>query len=427
LLIRKGRCKEMEKMINIEKAQAIADFAEYVSPGKVRSYELLGAMVVPARREGVRVWDADGKSYINCRSSGGVFNLGHCPPVIKEALLEGIAAGWDIGDHMLMSAARAALAKRLAELTPGDIHYTVFGVGGGEAIDLAIKLARAYTGRPGIISAIGGYHGHTGFALATGDESFKKFFGPLAPGFSQVPFNDAAALDRAIKDDTAAVIMETIPATYGFPLPSDDYFPRLRRLCDERGALLIIDEVQAGLGRTGRLWAIDEWGVVPDIMVMAKGLAGAYYPMSATCFRRPLGKFFEDNPFIHVSTMGGSELGCAVASKVLDTIADEGFLAHVRAMSERFAAGFVRLQEKYSTFLIEVRQKGLMMGLKHAEAKHGFLMTSLMFKHGVIALFANNDKTVLQIMPPLVIKPEEVDEVLLALEKSYEELTKFQT
>jgi acetylornithine/succinyldiaminopimelate/putrescine aminotransferase len=208
-------------------------------------------------------------------------------------------------------------------------------------------------------------------------------------------------------------------------MPPSEYYPRLRELCDRRGALLIIDEVQAGLGRTGRLWAIEEWGVVPDIMVLAKGLAGSYYPMSATCFRKPLGKFFEDNPFIHVSTMGGSEVGCAVTLALLETIEKPEFLARVRAMGDRFAAGFGRLREKYGKYLIEVRQKGLMIGLRHAEDKHGFLMTSLMFKNGVIALFANNDKSVLQVMPPLVIKENEVDEVLAALEKSYGELTKF--
>lgn len=407
---------------NIPKSQSIADFGEYISPGKVRSYELLGVTVVPSRREGVRIWDADGKSYINCRSSGGVFNLGHAPPEIREVLKKAIDDGLDIGDHMLLSGLRAALARRLAELTPGDIHYTVFGVGGGEAVDLAIKLARAHTGRPGIISAIGGYHGHTGLALATGDESFKKHFGPLAPGFSQVPFGDVEALDGAISNETAAVIMETIPATFGFPMPPDDYYPKMRELCDERGAVMILDEVQAGLGRTGRLWAIEEWGVVPDIMVLAKGLAGSYYPMSATCFRKHLGAFFEANPFIHVSTMGGSELGCAVSLALLDRVSDPDFLAHVREMGERFAEGFESLREKYPKLLVGVRQRGLMMGLVHPEESHGFLMTGLMARHGVIALFSNNDKRVLQVMPPLVIRPEEVDEVLASLDASYAEL-----
>jgi len=412
----------MKDFKNIDKAGAVKEFAEYVSPGKVKTYELMGLNMVPGRREGVYLYDLDGKEYINCRSSGGVFNLGHAPPGIKKALQDAMDRGLDIGDHMLMSAARAALAKRLAQLTPGDIHYTVFGVSGGEAIDLAIKLARAHTGRPGIISAVGGYHGHTGFALATGDEHFKKHFGPLAPGFSQIPFGDLEALDSAVNDRTAAVIMETIPATFGFPLPPEDYYPKMRELCDERGAIMIIDEVQAGLGRTGRLWAIDEWNVVPDIMVTAKGLAGGYYPMSATCFRKPLGAFFEDNPFIHVSTMGGSEIGCAVTLAVLDRVSDPAFLDHVRKMGERFSQGFKELTTKYGNILIEVRQRGLMMGLKHAEEKHGFLMTALMIKNGVIALFANNDKSVLQVMPPLIIEEAEVDRVLAALERSYAEL-----
>lgn len=408
----------------MSKSRVIADFAEFISPGKVRSYQLLGVNIVPGRREGVRLWDLEGKSYINCRSSGGVFNLGHAPADIKSALIQALEEGWDIGDHMLMSGPRAMLARRLAELTPGDLHYTVFGVGGGEAIDLAIKLVRAHTGRPGIISAVGGYHGHTGFALAAGDEHFKKPFGPLAPGFFQVPFNDLKALEKAVTDSTAAVLFETIPATFGFPIPDDDFYRRVRKLCDERGALLILDEVQSGLGRTGRLWAIEEWGVVPDIMVLAKGLAGSYYPMSATCFRKALGKFFEENPFIHVSTMGGSEVGCAVSLALLDRVSDPAFLAHVRRMGERFAGGLAELKARYPRFLVEIRQKGLMIGLKHAEDKYGFLMTSAMAQHGVIALFANNDKSVLQIMPPLIIGPAEVDEVLNALAASYEDLSR---
>jgi acetylornithine/succinyldiaminopimelate/putrescine aminotransferase len=407
---------------SVSKEQSIKDFAEYISPGKLRSYEMLGAMIIPDKREGVRVWDKDGKCYINCRSSGGVFNLGHAPKKIKEALKKAIDDGVDLGDHMLMSGYRAALAKKMAELAPGDLHYTVFGVGGGEAIDLAIKISRAHTKRPGIISAVGGYHGHTGLALATGDDSYKNLFGPLSPGFSQVPFGDISAIDKAVDDKTAAVIMETIPATYGFPIPPDDWYPELRKICDERGALLILDEVQAGLGRTGKLWAIDEWNIAPDILVLAKGLAGSYYPMSSTSFTKPLGQLFEENPFIHVSTMGGSELGCVVTMELLEQVSDPDFLAHVNEMGDRFAVGFEKLMEKHGDVLVEVRQRGLMIGLRHAEEKHGLLMAILMIKNGVIALFSNNDKTVLQIMPPLIIKPDEVDEVLYALEKSYQEL-----
>ena len=397
-------------------------FAQHVSSGKADFFRQAGIDFVFGRREGVYVWDVDGKQrLIDCHCNGGAFNLGHRNPRVIAALQSALGE-LDIGNHHFVSEHRALLAERLTALCSGDLKRVVFGVGGGEAVDLALKLARAHTRRARVIFAQGGYHGHTGLALAAGDPGFNAPFGPLSPGFVAVPFGNLGALAAAMDQDTAAVLFETIPATYGFPMPPPDYYPGMRKLCDERGALMIIDEVQAGLGRTGRLWAIEEYGVVPDIMVLAKGLAGSFYPMSATCFRKPLGKFFQDNPFIHVSTMGGSELGCAVSLAVVNRLSDPAFLAHVRAMAERFAQGFGRLREKSGRFLVEVRQKGLMIGLKHAEEKHGFLMTALMFKHGVIALFANNDKTVLQIMPPLIIKAEEVVEVLAALEASYSEL-----
>ena len=224
----------------------------------------------------------------------------------------------DVGNHHLISEQRAALAARLAELMPGDITYSVFGVSGGEAIDLAIKVARSYTGRPKVISAQGGYHGHTGLALAAGDEKYRAPFGPLSPGFVQVPFNDVAALEKALDDETAAVLFETVPATSGMPVPDHDFFSRVRELCDRHGALLIVDEVQTGLGRTGKLWGIEHFGVVPDIVVIGKGLSGGLYPMSATCFRGKYESVFQPDPFIHISTFGGAEVGCPVALKVLE-------------------------------------------------------------------------------------------------------------
>lgn len=406
------------------KAQAVQAFGDYVSPGKLKAYQLLGMEIVPARREGSRLWDKDGKSYINCRSSGGVFNLGHRPPEIRAALIRALET-LDIGDHLLLSEWRGRLAQRLAELTPGDIRYTTFGVGGGEAVDLAVKLARGYTRRPGIISARGGYHGHTGFALATGEESFKQYFGPLAPGFCQVPFGDLAALEEAVTETTAAVIFETIPATLGIVIPPADYFPAVRKICDAKGAVMIIDEVQAGLGRTGRLWAIDEYQVVPDILVLGKGLSGAYYPLSATCYRPPLQKFFDEHPFVHVSTYGGAELACAVTLAVLDRLSSPELLSHVQAMAGVFAAGLARLKSAHPQLLVEIRQKGLMIGLKLCEDRFGMLLTNQLAQNGVIAMFAHNDPSVMIIMPPLIITPAEVEEVLSALEKSFQALEGF--
>ena len=182
------------------RAQIIDDFARYVNPGRVEVYRDMGVDFIPGRREGVWLWDVDGsRRLLNCRCSGGVFNLGHRPPRVVEAVKQALDE-LDVGDHMLMSEMRAVLGKRLAELTPGDIQYSTFSPGGAEAIDVAIKLARGYTRRPGVISVKKGYHGHTGFALATGDDSFRGKFGPMPPGFSQVPFGDAEALERAVDE-----------------------------------------------------------------------------------------------------------------------------------------------------------------------------------------------------------------------------------
>ena len=400
------------------KAAILSDYATYVNPGRVSVFKTVGLDFVPGRREGVWLWDVDeSRRLLNCRSSGGVFNLGHRPPRVVAAVKAALDE-IDVGDHMLLDEQRAALGKRLAALTPGDIQFSTFSPGGAEAIDVAIKLARAYTGRPGVISVHKGYHGHTGFALATGEDSFRGKFGPMMPGFTKVPFGDADALEAAISDQTAAVIMETIPATGGILIPPPDYYPRVRELCYRTGAQMIIDEVQAGLGRTGRMWAIDEWGVVPDILVIGKGLSGAIYPMSATCHRPHLDVFFQHNPFIHLSSFGGAALGSVAALAMLDQITEPGFLEHVQAMGERFEAGFADLQARYPALVAGWRRRGLMMGLEMTDERLGLAMSPLLAQNGVLAVFADHRPSTVQLMPPLIIQPAEVDFVLEALDRS---------
>lgn len=395
----------------------LKDYAAYVNPGRVETFHRLGLDFVPGKREGVWLWDVERqKRLLNCRCSGGVFNFGHRPAIFVETLKQALDEV-DVGDHMLLSEARAALGRRLAEVTPGDIQYSTFSPGGAEAIEIAIKLARGYTRRSDIISVEKGYHGHTGFALATGDDSFRGKFGPMPPGFRKVPFGDTDALRSTINSETAAVIVETIPATAGILIPPPDYYPQVRELCDRHGAQLIVDEVQSGLGRTGRMWAIEEWDVVPDILVTGKGLSGAVYPISATCHRPHLDRFFRENPFIHLASFGGAELGCIVALKVLEETSKPEFLAHVRTMGERFAAGFERLRAQYP-IVVGWRQRGLMMGLEMADDRFGPLMSMGLAHHGVLAVFANHRPSTLQLMPPLVIQPDEVDFVLAALDKT---------
>ena len=406
--------------------ESIAWFHDHVSSGKVEFFARYGMEFVPGRREGVHIWDIGGdRKLINCHCNGGVFNLGHRNPVVVEALRRALD-DWDIGNHHLISHQRAALARRLSELTPGNLPYSVFAVGGGEAIDFALKLARAHTGRPGIISARGGYHGHTGLALAAGDAEYHAPFGPMPPGFVQVPFGDTAALTAQMNDDTAAIILETIPATLGMPIAPPGYFAELRSLCDRNGTLLILDEVQSGLGRTGAMWAIEHWHepdhdgacVEPDILVTGKGLSGGVYPIAATCYRAELNRFMHDNPFIHISTFGGSEVGCAVALTVLELTSTPSFLQRTGELAERLASGFRHLMARYPETLVETRQLGLMVGLVFPDETCGPLMTKLLYEEGVLAIYANNDQRVLQFLPPLIMSDLEAEQALAALDRA---------
>jgi len=405
-----------------DKQKITERFARHVSSGKVDFFAQVGIDFVFGQREGIYVWDVSGeRRLIDCHCNGGVFNLGHHNPRVIAALQRALQE-LDIGNHHFVSEHRALLAEKLTALCPGDLQRVVFGVGGGEAVDLALKLARAHTRRAKVISARGGYHGHTGFALAAGEETYRAPFGPMPPGFVQVPFGDLEALEAALDDDTAAVILETIPATMGIVIPPEDYFAGVRHLCDRHGVVMIQDEVQTGLGRCGAVWGIDTYGVVPDILLTAKGLSGGIYPISATVYREHLDAFLRQNPFIHVSTFGGAEVGCYAALEVLRILEEPGFLDHVRETASVFRKGLARLQAKHPRVLVEVRQRGLMMGLKLAHESLGPLLTLLGFRYGVLTIYANHDPSVNQLLPPLIIEKEQVHELLEALDRMLGEL-----
>ena len=407
------------------KDKIIRRFAEYVNPGKVETFQSYDMQFVFGRREGPYVWDAQtGKRLINCHCNGGVFNFGHRNPKIVQALRESLDE-LDIGNHHLISEQRGLLAEKLSSLMPGDIDCTVFGVGGGEAIDLAIKLARGYTGKFKIISARGGYHGHTGFALATGDEQYRAPFGANLPGFVQIPFNDIDAFGIALDNKTAAVIFETIPATLGMPLPDPDYYKKVAEICRRIGALLIIDEVQTGLGRTGKLWGIQNYDTVPDIIVIGKGLSGGIYPMSATCFRRQYMDFFRQNPFIHISTFGGAEVGCPVAAAVLEESSKPEFLRNVNNLATIFAEAFTELKKKHPRILVGLRQLGLMMGIEMVNENCGPLLTKSCYDHGILAIYANNDKRVCQLLPPLIIDRQIAGEIISGVDAALKDTADF--
>ncbi|MFQ6678073.1 MAG: aspartate aminotransferase family protein [Fidelibacterota bacterium] len=385
------------------KKQSIEKFRQYVSSGKADFFEKYGMDFVMGSREGSTLRDIDEKkSLFNLHCNGGVFNLGHRNPEIIKVVTEAIHE-LDIGNHHLMSRERAELATLLADLMPEDLNITIFGASGGEAVDTAIKISRGYTGRNQIISAKGGYHGHTGLALAAGDEHYRKPFRVNLSGFEQVTFGDLDELSHRMNGETAAVILETIPATLGVQIPDIEYLQGVRSLCNQTGALLILDEVQTGLGRTGKLWAFEHYQILPDIVVLGKGLSGGIYPITATVIREPLETVFHPDPFIHISTFGGAEIGCRVAKKVLEISSATDFLNHVNTLATGFEKELTALQKKHHRFFLGIRQLGLMIGLKLKNELSGPILTKTAYDHNLLMVYANNDQSVCQCLPPLVM------------------------
>lgn len=400
------------------KEKTISDFGNHVSSQKVKFYKKYKMDFVMGERENIYSTSVDKqKKLINLHCNGGVFNLGHRNPQIIETLTQALTK-LDIGNHHFISSERAKTARLMAELMPGDLDYTIFGVSGGEATDTAIKIARSYTKKQNIISVKGGYHGHTGFALAAGDEKYRKPFGEDLPGFKQCIFNDLESLKSAIDSNTSAVILETIPATLGMPIPSDEYMKGVRQLCTDNNVLLIMDEVQAGLGRTGKLWGFEHFNIIPDIVILGKGLSGGIYPISATVIRKPLESVFHEDPFIHISTYGGSELGSIVMRKVLEISSNPDFLKHVNEISEVFKTKIDLLIGKHSGFLVKLRQKGLMMGIELQDEISGPLLTKTAYDNGLLIIYSNNDSKVCQFLPPLIIKENQIDEIIEKLDKA---------
>ena len=400
------------------KDQIVERFARHVSSGKAEFFSSAGIDFVAGEREGVYLSNLDGQRLINCHCNGGVFNLGHRNPELVATLKDALDV-LDVGNHHFPSVARGECAEALVRTMPGDLEYVVFAPSGGEAIDVAIKTARHATQRRRVVSIAKGYHGHTGLALAAGDARFStRFLSEGAPGeFVQVPWNDLAAMEDALAArDVAAVVVETIPATSGFPLPAPGYLPGVQALCRRAGAVYVADEVQTGLGRTGRMWGVECFGAEPDILVTGKGLGGGLYPMAAAVLSRRVAGWLDEDGWAHVSTFGGSELGCRVAQRVLDVTARPATIANVTAVGERLGAGLESIRARHPDWLLEIRRQGVIMGLRFAHERGAQLMTRACYDAGLWAMFAGHDTSVLQFKAGLLADAAFCDDALARLE-----------
>ena len=310
--------KESDSCAAQDKALIRAKFARFVNPNRLDVWKAAGIDLIIGQREGYKFRDLSGAEYHDVHLNGGTFNLGHRHPEVVSAMLLATES-LDVGNHHFAAQSRADLAERLSELCPG-LQYSVFATGGSETNDIAIKASRWVTGRRKVVSLEQGYHGRTGISGAAGDDSSARYFNSDDPqNFIKVPFDDAEALARALADeDVACVILEPIPATCGFPIPSEGYFQAVRAACDATGTMLVADEIQTGLMRTGKMWAVEGFAVQPDILTTSKGLSGGMYPIGAAVLSASCGRWLEQSGWAHVNTFGGSEIGCEVALKALE-------------------------------------------------------------------------------------------------------------
>ncbi|HWI46660.1 MAG TPA: aminotransferase class III-fold pyridoxal phosphate-dependent enzyme [Rummeliibacillus sp.] len=406
-----------------DKQTVLQQSIDWWNPGKTKQWQLDGVDVVIGKREGYYFYDMNGKKLLNAHLNGGTYNLGHRNPEIIATLKEALDQ-FDIGNHHFPSMARAQLAEDLAKCTPSNLKYTIFSSGGSEAIDAALKSARYATKRKKIVSIKNGYHGHTGLAVSLGHERYSKLF--LSEGdpneFVNVPFNDLEAMEHALsKGDVACVIIETIPATYGFPLPKENYLKSVKKICEKYGTLYIADEVQTGLMRTGKMWGIEHYDVEPDILVTAKGLSGGIYPIGATVVNEKVGQWMNEDGLAHISTFGGSELGCVVAMKVLEITQRPEVVKNVDYVSRYLRNGLEQIQKQYPDFFVGIRQLGVVMGLEFNHPEGAKYVMSSLYKHGVWAIYSMLDTRVLQFKPGLLCNKEYCDELLTKCEAGIKE------
>lgn len=391
---------------------------KYWNPEKTDNWRENGVDLVIDKREGYYLYDISGKKLMDLHLNGGTYNFGHRNQEIINTLTEGMSH-FDIGNHHFPSILRAKLAEEMFQATPENLQYSIFASGGGEAIDIAIKCARNATKRKKIISIKYGYHGHTGLALPLGNERYSKLF--LSEGdpeeFIHVPFNDLEAMEKALQaGDAAAVIIETIPATYGFPMPNEGYLQQIKSMCESAGTLYIADEVQTGLQRSGKMWAIECYGIQPDILVTAKGLSGGIYPIAATVVSEEAGQWLHEDGFAHISTFGGSELGCLVALKVLEMSQNPDIVANAAFVADYLRNGLNTIQSQYSDYFSGVRQLGLIMGLEFLPAEGAKQVMRSLYDNGVWAIYSMLDPKVLQFKPGLLCDKAYCDDLLARVE-----------
>ena len=410
----------------------------FINPSLARVQAIIGFDRIYTRGEGSYLWDADGNRYLDLLSGFGVFNLGRGHPLVKQAIQEVLALDRPNLVKMDCPLLAGLLAEELVKRMPPGLDAVFFANSGADAVDTALKFARAATKRLRILYLENAFHGLTLSTLAlNGGKEFRKGFEPLMAGFEAVPMNDTAALEKQLRHrDVAAFIVEPIQGK-GVYIPDDDYLPEAQRLCRKYGTLFICDEVQVGMGRTGRFLCCEHWSLEPDIVTLSKSLGGGYIPVSATITRRRIhdATFNRlDRCHVHSTTFGQNELAMAAGLATLHALEEERLIEHAAVLGEKLLRGLAALHDRYE-MIADVRGKGLMIGIEfkpprslglHAAwsaaeaAQKGLfaqlVVMTLMREHHILTQVAGHEVNIIKLLPPLIIGEEEVEMIVSAFD-----------
>ncbi len=419
-----------------EKQRIITETAENFNSYYNRGYLEYRKSMVEMRDEPALEWegqgsllyDLTGRRFIDCLGGYGIYSAGIRHPKIVKAVADQLQR-MPLSSQELIDPLRGALAELLGEIAPGDLQYSFFISNGTDAVEGAYKLARLYTGKTNFISSIRGFHGKSCGSLSLmGKWEYREPFLPLLPGIQFVEFGDAEAVeDELYKADAtgkgvAAVIMEPIQGEAGAIVPPDDFWPRIRKACDEYGALLIADEVQTGMGRTGKMFGVEHWNTVPDILCLGKALGGGVMPLSAFVSTPKIWSVLEKNPFIHTSTFGGNPLACAAGIAAIHVTLEEDLVGQAHKKGRYLLGELVALQMRYDRVLRKAQGKGLLLGLEFENTEIGYKVVANLFKRGVLVAGTLTNSRVVRIEPALNIADALIDEVLDILEETLKEV-----
>jgi putrescine aminotransferase len=376
--------------------------------------------------------DALGREYLDCLGGYGMMNLGWAHPEVVDAVQTQLTRS-PMPSQELIDPLRGVLANLMAQITPGDLQYSFFAASGTEAVEGAIKLAKMYTKKPGFIVADKAFHGKTMGSLSMiGKEAFREPVGVLYGGpVYRVPFGDAAAVEHQLGRceaegiGIAAVMFEPIQGEAGAIVPPDDFWPRVRAATRRHGVLLIADEVQTGLGRTGRLWGVEHWNVVPDILATAKSLGGGVMPVSAFCSTAEIWQvMMHPNPFIHTTTTGGGALACAAAISAIRVTLRERLWEQAAAKGDYLKPKLEGLAAQYPEIYEKITGKGLLLGMHFRDAASGYKVAAGLFKRRVVVAGTLISSQTIRIEPPLIISYPQMDSLLERLEDTLKDVRK---